>query len=195
MSDPFTVTSENFYQIDKAEELRLAFSERLVFAYSVPGFPGLKYVWDDALQYYWYDLGDGTTSDSLSNNLPSHGKGFNAQSFGFLGDQQFELGYGFGDISTLALYCEEWDGTSNPFDTGGTFTLAYIDSVDFFERIGLYEDYDEYGWRSSDSLLNGVPEMFYTQEFGVFYGEYLGGWIIDDLKNAYEHMTARCVVA
>jgi len=189
MSVPFTITKDNWQQIDKLEELRLAYSERSVV------FTGnhRRYIWNPTSAIYEWKDGDGTAADKLQNNLPDHGKKFNAQCVAFFrGIQDFVLGYCGNAARSLTD-----DLTGSPSVPSGYYSylnfLYYGEanaSKEFFRAAGggLFVDENTFGFRRATGAANENGKLIISRG-AAQEQDVLGAWIIDDLLTALRRMT------
>jgi len=177
MSTPFTVNDDNWQE--KAEELRLAYSERRhathgnyrKYAWRITDEETGEGVWE------WQD-GDGTENDVLP-------EGTNLQASSFWGGLQnyahsYYLAWCDPDLSPAGKFY---------YEVG-----PYASFKQLCERAGdvLYVDDDDYGWPRSFEVNEETGDPVMTR--GAHQeGDIIGAWIIDSLVSVFNVMTHRFV--
>lgn len=184
MSVPFTISKDNYWQLDKMEELRLALSERYAFVMPTEG----------AAEYRSYSIVDGAYSwikgndsvdDTLGANEPL--KGFNLQAYTFYNEQQIAIQdelvflYAYPDSSYYDIDADIYDFVDFKID------VSFKSFLEFCKYCGgtLYTSDEDYGWRRVSEITDGEPVF---SRGAAEIGDYLGGWLVEDLVLAYEHL-------
>ena len=164
MSTPFTIDGTNWQE--KAEELRLAFSERR--RHRVLGL-NMRYAYqEDTKRWEWDENGDGTENDVLP-------AGANIQTINFWAFMQTQLmGYQI-YVTVFPADTETWTlAIDEPVRSPGSWLHAC-------QLLGgsFYTDDTDYGWpRAAELDEDGNPVM--TR--GVMQaGDIIGEWIITSL--------------
>lgn len=177
MSAPFTINASNFQLVSKMEELRIAVSERSRMLSA-----GWVY-WnseDEILQL---------TSDYDKHINNGFSQGVNCQDYKIWSAlQSYAYACIFGAINPDNDY-SGWNATG-PSPTyysiyGDNYFLAFCSEIGG----GVYGGPDDYGFRRWIGEYNEDG----TKKFQRGYaqnGDYLGSWIIDDLKSILSHIRA-----
>ncbi|MDD3276075.1 MAG: hypothetical protein PHP93_03380 [Kiritimatiellales bacterium] len=170
MNDPFTISGENWQQIEKLEEIRLAYSERCKFSGQ---YGWQKYVWKDG--WYQWVQGDGSEADRLQNNIPAHGKGFNLQTLNFWSAIQVF----FTRVESMAWLNDAYQQTQ------------HVTFKQFCQRAGggLYTSETDYGFRrviEYDDDKNPVFRRLFMEGEGAYEnymepGDIIGPWVLEDI--------------
>ena len=180
MSTPFTINTGSGNWQEKAEELRLAISERYFVVFDTYK----KFVFQSE-EWQWVD-GDGTSGDVL-------GGGANLQSESFWRELMFyieDLVYAwvpldeFGDMidcsATGAFPYSAWDIFSDPWKS-------------FCFRVGgiLWNSEDDYGWpRATPDTAKDVDGNFIYERGDHVENDYIGPWLVDSIVLALQNLTA-----
>lgn len=182
MSTPFTIGVEDpitglvgSWQ-EKAEELRLAYSERFCAASNTDSFK--RFTWSSGAGVWNWQAGDGTSVDMLQD-------GANIQSASFWTPMQEFIEFNCFKI------CDPDKNYEGETECG--FYPVNDSWRQFCEWVGspLYVSDDDYGWpRSIETDASGYPVMLRGRHEA---GDYIGGWLVDSLRMCFEHWTANTV--
>lgn len=181
MSVPFTIDATNWQQIEKLEELRLAYSER---SYLVTG-KYKKFVWDATASIYKWIDGDGTEADKLQNNIPAHGKGFNGQCVEFFSGIQ---GFLFNNFQLLARsLTDDLAGADNIY-----FGFASTAGMEFFKSVGgnLWVSETDFGFRHNDGTKDIEGAFVFERGWRTSAaGDVVGYWQVEDILAVLKRYT------
>ena len=182
-----TPTAANFLTVELWEELRLADSERTNF---MPN-DGAFWIYSEATAgtdvYEWDDNGNGESTDSMMNHIPT--QGFSGQEYLFFDGLQYDVEYTF--IDNRYCYPTPADYSGDDIHDGSDWLLNFQSFLDFCRYCGgSMWDSDtvgEYGFRKCVEMDSSGQPIF--TRGNIEEGDILGYWLAEDLILCYENLT------
>jgi hypothetical protein len=194
MSAAFTITGSDYQLAEKLEELREAYSERI-----------------SILPWWSYGVADGFAKSAgviEPANFDIPDRNYEGSEYVYFGghrkftDSSWKSGDGTSaDVfqgGTVSQYRYFWQEMQQFCSSQGMFfydssrRLSPVNNYlakNFFQKVGgtLYQDDNNWGFRRASSIdPSGFPVF---QRGNMRAGDFIGSWIIDDLKACFVQMT------